>query len=176
MKLYLLWVRTIWCLKVMLERYTGRNIWLIIYFFLNFWVFCFVLFLFFRTAPEVHGGSQTRGSVGPADAGLCRSSARSEPCLQPTNHIWQNTAHSSARSLTPLSGARNRTHVRMDTSWVWYRWTTRGTPVFLFCFFNFFDYIWFTVFCQFLLYSQVTQLYIPSFVTRYRPLCSITSD
>ena len=118
----------------MLERYTGRNIWLIIYFFLNFWVFCFVLFLFFRTAPEVHGGSQTRGSVGPADAGLCHSSARSEPCLQPTNHIWQNTAHSSARSLTPLSGARNRTHVRMDTSWVWYRWTTRGTPVFLFFF------------------------------------------
>ena len=44
-------------------------------------------------------------------------------------------------------------------------------------YFYFFHYTWFTVFCQFLLYSKMTQLYIYIFFfSHYPPSCSITSD
>ena len=53
----------------------------------------------------------------------------------------------------------------------------------LFCDFNFFHYSLFTVFCQFLLYSNLTQSHIcvcvcvcVLFFSSYPPSCSITSD
>ena len=48
---------------------------------------CFLVFVFPQDCLEVHGGSQTRGSVGPADAGLCHSNVGSEPGLQPTPQL-----------------------------------------------------------------------------------------
>ena len=45
--------------------------------------------------------------------------------------------------------------------------------------FLFFHYGWFTMFCQFLLYSKVTQSYIHAyifFLSHYPPSCSIISD
>ena len=38
------------------------------------------------------------------------------------HRTWQ------CQTLNPLSGARDRTHVLMDTSWVCYCWATMGTP------------------------------------------------
>ena len=40
------------------------------------------------------------------------------------------------RILEPVSGARDRTHVLMDVSWVCYHWVPMGTPI-LFCFVDF---------------------------------------
>ena len=86
--------------------------------------------------------------------------------------------------LNTLSRARDRIHILMDTSWVCYLWATVGIPqgtlnlevgihlaglrssweIFL-KYVYFFHYSWFTAFCQFLLYSKVTQshIYIQSF-------------
>ena len=48
-----------------------------------FLFFYFFVFLLIRAAPIAYGGSQVRGSVGAAAAGLhhSHSKARSEPCL-----------------------------------------------------------------------------------------------
>ena len=56
---------------------------LISFFFLFFFFFSFGLF---RAASMAHGGSQARGRVGAAAAGLCYSHSNegSEPHLQPT--------------------------------------------------------------------------------------------
>ena len=47
------------------------------------------LFLLFRAAPAAYGGSQAKGRIGAAAAGLrhSHSNARSEPCLQPTPQL-----------------------------------------------------------------------------------------
>ena len=58
-------------------------------------IFYFILFLFFcllafsSAAPAAYGGSQARGLIGAAAAGLCQShsNARSEPRLQPTPQL-----------------------------------------------------------------------------------------
>ena len=53
---------------------------------------------------------------------------------QPQKHgIWAlsaiyTTAHGNARSSKPLSEARDRTCILMDTSWIHYRWAMKGTP------------------------------------------------
>ena len=45
----------------------------------------FFFFFFFRAPPTAHGGSQTRGRIQAAAAGLhgSHSNARSKPCLRP---------------------------------------------------------------------------------------------
>ena len=71
--------------------------------------------------------------------------------------------------LNSMSGARDRTHILMDTNQAHYHRGTTGTPIsatFLFNDFYFFHYIWFTVFCQFSTVQQgdpVTHTYIHSF-------------
>ena len=47
---------------------------------------------------------------------------------QHPSHVF-DLHHSSQqhRMLNPLSGARDRTHILMDTSWVHYGWATMGT-------------------------------------------------
>ena len=41
------------------------------------------------------------------------------------NLLWSSRQH---HILNPLSGARDRAHILMDTSQVLYRWATTGTP------------------------------------------------
>ena len=45
----------------------------------------FCLFAFPRAAPAAYQGSQARGPIGAASAGLCQS--HSEPYLQPTPQL-----------------------------------------------------------------------------------------
>ena len=49
----------------------------------------FFIFLFFRAAPSVYGGSQAKGQIGAAAAGLCHShsNARSQAHLQATPQL-----------------------------------------------------------------------------------------
>ena len=79
----------------------------------------FILFYFFclfRAAPKAYEGSQARGLIRAVAAGLhhSHSDVRSEPVCD---------LHRSSRKhriLNPLSEARDRTHVLMDTSLVCY--------------------------------------------------------
>ena len=57
-----------------------------------------------------------------------------ELCLQPTPQLMQR------QILNPLSGARDPSHVLMDTSWVHYRLSHVGNSI-LFCFLNLFLFI-----------------------------------
>ena len=51
--------------------------------------FLFVFVSFFRSIPTAYGGSQARGPIGDAAAGLCHnhSNVGSEPCLWPTSQL-----------------------------------------------------------------------------------------
>ena len=56
------------------------------------YLFFVYLFSLFRTAPTAYGGSQARGQIGAAGAGLHHSNAGSKLC--------HSTAHGNAGSLT----------------------------------------------------------------------------
>ena len=73
--------------------------------------FCLLSF-FFRAAPMACGSSQSRGRTGAAAAGLCQSHRNS-------SHVC-NLHHSSQQCWipNPLSRARNRTCILLDTTWV----------------------------------------------------------
>ena len=74
------------------------------------------LFFALRATPRAYGSSQTRGRIGATAAGLHHS------CICHLHHnSWQ------CRILNPLSGARDRTCILMDTSWTGYCWATMGT-------------------------------------------------
>ena len=47
----------------------------------------FLSFVFFRAAPATYGGSQARGQIGAAAAGLRHSHAGSKPHLPPTPQL-----------------------------------------------------------------------------------------
>ena len=64
---------------------------------------------FFRAVPMAYGGSQVRGRIGAAAASLCHSSQQQQ-------------------ILSPLSEARHRTCILMDTSQICFHWTIIGTP------------------------------------------------
>ena len=80
---------------------------------LSLFFFFFFFFSLFRAAPAAYGSSQARGRMGAAAAGLTP---------QPQQH----------GVLNPLSRARDRTQVLMDTSWVRYQWATMWTLSLLF--------------------------------------------
>ena len=71
-------------------------------------LFICLFFGFFRAALEAYGGSQARGPIRTAAASL--------------HHSWWQRC-----ILNPLSKARDRTLVLMDTRQVHYRWATMGT-------------------------------------------------
>ena len=70
-------------------------------------------FLLFRAALTAYGGSQDRGWIGPAAAGLHCSS---QQCWIPN----------------PLSEARDWTYIFMDASQIRFHWAMMGTPLILF--------------------------------------------
>ena len=79
-------------------------------------------YLFYRVA---YGGSQARGRIGAVAAGLYR---KLQQCrIQAASAIY-TTAHSNARSLNPLSKARDQTLVLMGASQIRFHWATMGTP------------------------------------------------
>ena len=83
--------------------------------------FCFFVFCFWqRVAPEAYGSSQARGLEQlPATA----------TATWDLSHIC-DLHHSSWQPLilNPLSQARDRTRILMDTSWVCYHRAMTGTP------------------------------------------------
>ena len=81
----------------------------------------------FRAAPEAYGDSQARGWIGATAASLWpqpqQHQIQAELCLWPIYHsLWQR------QIFNPLSKARDRTYILMDTCWVHYHCTTTGTP------------------------------------------------
>ena len=74
----------------------------------------FIYFCLFRAAPMAYEISQDRGRIGAADASLCHrhSNSGSELCLQPPLQLIETW------DPNPLSEARDRTPVLVDTSQV----------------------------------------------------------
>ena len=72
-----------------------------------------------------YGSSQERGGTGATAAGRCHSHAESEP------HVQRNLHHSSVQHqiLNPLSEARDRARILMDTSRICFLCATRGIPL-----------------------------------------------
>ena len=93
---------------------------------LNFFFFFFFFFCIFRAAPAAYGGSQARGQIRAAAAGLhhSHSNAGSEPCVSSTYTI----THGNARSLTHQA----RPGIEPATSWFLVGFAkhraTMGTP------------------------------------------------
>ena len=108
------------------------------YFLLFFVCLCFLCFLFFvfffglfalsRAAPMAHGGSQARGPIRTAAAGLCQSHSN----VGSEQHLWPIPQLQERQILNPLSKARDRT----ATPWFLVRftnhWATTGTPLLFF--------------------------------------------
>ena len=119
---------------------------LFIFLFLFLFIYLFT-YLLIRAAPVAYGGPQARGRIRAVATRLHHSSR-------------QRWIHN------PLSKARDWTCNVMVTSQMCFCWAMTGTPFLLFYFlkilndFYLFRYRWFTVFCQFLLYSNVTQSHI----------------
>ena len=73
--------------------------------------FCF-FFFFFRARPEACGDSQARGQIRAAAAGLYPARATQDPsCVSDLHHSSQQRW-----VLNPLSEARDRTHILVDTT------------------------------------------------------------
>ena len=72
-------------LNTITNHLSGRRIWF--FWFFGFLFFC--LFCLFRAAPTAYGGSQARGQIRAAAAGLhqSQSNAASEPRLWPTPQL-----------------------------------------------------------------------------------------
>ena len=91
-------------------------IWTILFYYL------FIYFLLFRATGAAYGSSQARSQIRATAAGLhhSHSNAGSKLCLWPISQQCQ--------ILNPLSEARDRTCILMDTSWICFHWATMGTP------------------------------------------------
>ena len=81
--------------------------------------FSFFSFLLLRATPDA--SSQARGQIQAIAAGLCHSNAGSK-----LHHSsWQH------QILSPLSEARNQTHILVDTSWICFQCATIQLPFYL---------------------------------------------
>ena len=85
---------------------------------------CCCCFVFFRATPMAYEGSQARGWIRAAAAGLCHShsNAGSELVYNLHHSSWQ------CQILNPLSQARDRTCILMDVSQICFHWATAWTP------------------------------------------------
>ena len=88
---------------------TAGTLWLPFFFFFFHFSFCLL-----RATPAAHGSSQARDRMGAIAAGLhyIHSNVGSEPHLRPIPQLILN----------PLTKARDRTRVLMDTSWACFCW------------------------------------------------------
>ena len=98
----------------------------------------FFIFKIFRAASVAYVGSQARGRIGAAAAGLATATAMRDPsCICDLHHSSEQR-----RILNPLSGTRNRTCIRMDASRVCHPLSHSGNScsvsqrLRLFCFFT----------------------------------------
>ena len=83
-------------------------------------------FGFFRTKPVAYGSSQARGSGWIRAAAACLHHSHRTPDL---SHIYD--LHNSSQQqwiLNPISKARDRTRILLDTGRVNYHWAMMGTP------------------------------------------------
>ena len=87
-------------------------------------IFCFVLC--FRAVLAAYGGFQARGRIGATATSLCHSHSNVESELVCDLH------HSSRQHQisNPLSEARNRTRIFMDTRQIRFHFAMMGTPLF----------------------------------------------
>ena len=85
---------------------------------------CPLLFCFFRATAEAYGNSQARGQIRVTAARLCHNYKQWDP-----SHVCY-LHHSSQKSRIPdpLSEARGRTSILMDTSWICFHCAPTGTP------------------------------------------------
>ena len=84
-------------------------------------LFCFCLF---RAASIACGSSQARGRIGAVATAYARGTAMLDPSrICDLHHIWRQSW-----ILIPLSEARDRTCVPMDTSQIRFHWAMTGTP------------------------------------------------
>ena len=88
-----------------------------------FYLLIIFLFLFSRATPAPHGRSHARGWI----RAYTTATATWDP-----SHVF-NLYHRSWQHWIPdpLSEARDRTHILMDTSWICFHCTTTGTPTLL---------------------------------------------
>ena len=79
-----------------------------------FGVFCFLFCFTFRAVPTACERSQARGRIGAPAPAYTTATATQNP-----SHVY-DLHHSSrqCRILKPLSKARDRTCILMDTSWI----------------------------------------------------------
>jgi len=68
------------------------------------------LFCLFRAAPTAYGNSQAKGRIGAAAASLLQAMSDLSHICNPCHSLWK------CQILNPLSKARDRTHILMDTS------------------------------------------------------------
>ena len=82
------------------------------------------LSFFFKAASVASGSSQAKGAIRATASCLHHSNSKPDP-----SHIY-DLHHSSwqRRILNPLSRARDRIHILMDTGWVLNLLSTTGTP------------------------------------------------
>ena len=74
--------------------------------------------------PMAYGSSRARGGFGAVATGLHHSHSSARP-----ERVWDlHYSSRQCRILNPLSEARNRTCVLIDTSWVCFCCTTTETP------------------------------------------------
>ena len=87
----------------------------------------FFFFCFFRATPVVYGGSQARGRIGATAAGLTHRETRG------LSHVCDLYHRSRQRWIhDPLSKARDRTCILIDTSRIHFHCATTGTPKYIF--------------------------------------------
>ena len=85
-------------------------------------MFC-LLFFFFRAALAAHGGSQARGLIGAAAAGLrhSHSNVESKPSLQPTPQFM------ATPDPQPTEQGQGSNHILVVTNQIRLQSTTTGT-------------------------------------------------
>ena len=77
-------------------------------------LFYFILFYYFRAAPEAYGSSQASGQIGAVAVAYAAVTAMTDP-----SHICDLCCSlQQCQVLNPLRKATDQTHILMDTGWV----------------------------------------------------------